>query len=236
MGSYNIGFGGTRFNHSRTGYYEEIDFIKAIAIISVIILHTLSHSQLYDIYTPFHIWHAVPIFLMIAGMNSTLSATKQGDSVFHSQYSTLKLKKSFEKIILPFLIVWVFEILILVIFRKTPVTTREIIFSFFSGGIGPGGYFTPLYLQHLLFFPIILWIRNRLTSHSQYVILMGFFLVSVFFEWLCIIIDMPGWLYRLLYVRYFFAAVIGSHIITQDKQKVGYPFTGLISNYNSLES
>ena len=38
---------------------HELDFIKGFAILSVILLHTLNRSMLYETYAYFHIWQAV---------------------------------------------------------------------------------------------------------------------------------------------------------------------------------
>ena len=49
----------------KQNHLENIDFIKGLAAISVILLHTLPESVLYGSFAVFHIWQAVPIFLFI---------------------------------------------------------------------------------------------------------------------------------------------------------------------------
>ena len=203
-------------NHNDV-YYNELDFIKAIAITAVIILHTVPSDILFTIFAPLHIWHAVPVFIMIAGINSTLSIYRRGDFSLSYEYSVDKFKKYFQRILIPFSIVWLFEIVVLLITKKP--TLGKIIFSYFAGGIGPGSYFTPIFIQHLILFPIIIWLKNKFSSHNQFIMLVAFFLVSVFLEWMCIILIIPEWLYRLLYLRYIFAAVIGSYIVSHGFSK-----------------
>lgn len=204
-------------NHNNV-YFNELDFIKAIAIIAVIILHTVPSHTLFSFFAPFHIWHAVPVFIMIAGINSTLSIHRRarGRYSFLNEYSGERIKSHFQRIWIPFSIAWLFEILFLLAKQATP---GEVIFSYFAGGIGPGSYFIPIFIQHILLFPIILWVKNKFNLHNQFIMLAAFFLVSVFLEWLCIAFTIPEWLYRLLYVRYLFAAVIGSSIVSHGLSK-----------------
>lgn len=200
------------FHDHASYHFNEIDFIKSVAIVAVIILHTLPAKMLYTIFAPFHIWHAVPIFFVIAGMNSTLSSSRRGTFVLSREYSADRFIKYFQKIFLPFLIVWLFEILVLVCTKK--VTIGKVIYTFFAGGMGPGSYFTPLFIQHLMIFPLILWLKNKLHTYNCYVNVISFLLASLLLEWLCIALSVPAWLYRLLYVRYLFAAFLGSYMVS----------------------
>ena len=199
--------------HGKTAHhFNEIDFIKASAIVAVIILHSLPAPMLYTIFAPFHIWHAVPIFLVIAGMNSSLSRAGTGKFVFLKEYASEKLVKYFQKIIVPFVIIWLFEIVVMACTKK--ITPGKIVYTFFAGGMGPGSYFTPVFMQHLMIFPVILWIKNKLPLHNQYAIAGCFLLISLLLEWMCIVLAVPEWLYRLLYVRYLFAAFLGSCLVS----------------------
>jgi len=210
-------------------HFNEIDFVKAIAIIAVIGLHALPANMLYAIFAPFHIWHAVPIFLVIAGMNSTLSSAKRGKFVFSKEYSAGKCIKYFQKIILPFSIVWLFEVVVLACAGK--ISTGKIIYSFFAGGLGPGSYFTPVFIQHLMLFPLILWLKNTLQAYNHYLAVIVFFLLSLLLEWLCIVFAVPEWLYRLLYVRYLFAAFLGSYLVSPGFKKSMTLFLAILSGF-----
>ncbi len=185
----------------------QIDFIKALAIIAVIMLHSIPGDKLLTIFSPFHIWHAVPIFMVIAGITSTLSNTKH-TSIFRlsDEYSIRKLSKYSKRLLIPFTTIWLVEISIMVAFKG--ITLSQILKYYFVGGIGPGSYFTPIFVQHLLLFPIIMWLFDTFSDHRN-LILFLIFAFSIFTEWLCIQANIPNPLYRLLYVRYIFAVAIG---------------------------
>jgi len=190
-------------------YYEEIDFIKSIAILSVIVLHSLSTNIKLRIFAPFHIWHAVPIFMVVAGINSSLLLLDKDYEAF-KEYSLEKIKKKFIRIVIPFIIILACELL-LIYFFKGPM--EESIFYFIiSGGYGAGSYFVPIFIQHILIFPLVL-IFLRKTPISYFNKIVFLFLVSILLEKICMIAGISEEVYRLLYVRYFFASVLGAVLV-----------------------
>ena len=50
-----------------------IDVIKGLGILSVILLHTFNTEYLLKIGAPFYIWQAVPVFIILQGFNLTNS-------------------------------------------------------------------------------------------------------------------------------------------------------------------
>ncbi len=216
-------------------YFTEIYFIKAIAIIAVVILHTIPSAQLFSIFAPFHIWHAVPVFIMVAGINSTLSISKRGAFVFTKEYAPNRLKKYAQRLLIPFSIVYLLEIMVLIVTGKA--TIGKVIYIYFSGGLGPGSYFIPIFIQHLMFFPVIMWVKHRFNAHNKYLILAAFLAASLLLEWMCILFNLPEWLYRLLYIRYIFASVLGSYIISHRfSKKVAFLSVSLSIIYITLTS
>ncbi len=201
----------------RKVYYGEIDFIKTFAIIAVIILHSSTKTQLYTSFAPFHIWHAVPLFMIVAGISSSLSAYKRDGFCISNEYSPKKLIKYGRRIIIPFTIVWSIEMLALILTGKA--TLGKVLYTYFTGGLGPGSYFTPLFIQHILIFPVIIWFKDKFNSYNQKIILTAFLVVSIILELMCIKLDVPAWFYRLLYVRYLFAAILGSYMLSHKFSK-----------------
>lgn len=54
-------------------HYLQIDLIKAVAIVSVIILHSVPSSITASTISFFTMEQAVPVFLLIMGLNGTMS-------------------------------------------------------------------------------------------------------------------------------------------------------------------
>ena len=193
----------------RAGYRPEIDFIKAAAIIAVILLHSLPAPILLVSLAPFHIWQAVPIFIMAAGFTGTL-ATGRGF------YSQSRFRRLFSRFLVPFLVVWMVEVMILIFAGKA--APGRVAGSLFTGGSGPGSYFIPLFFQHLLVFPFLLRLKRKVAENRQPLLLAALFVFALLLDWGCRVLAVPQDLYRLLYVRYLFAAVLGSWLAESDWQ------------------
>ena len=78
----------------KQSYLEQIDFIKGLAAVSVILLHTLPLSVLYGSFAVYHIWQAVPIFLFITFYLGFRNFEKKED-VLKGYYSISRLKAVF---------------------------------------------------------------------------------------------------------------------------------------------
>jgi peptidoglycan/LPS O-acetylase OafA/YrhL len=79
-------------------YYPQLDFVKALAIIAVLVLHTLNVNQLYGISWQFHVQQGVPIFFVVIGITSLITFADKG------LYSIAYFRRRFERIIFPFML------------------------------------------------------------------------------------------------------------------------------------
>lgn len=190
---------------------DEIDLIKSIAIISVILLHGISERWLYLILSPYHIWQAVPIFMIMAGLTASVSESRNKRFSVSAAYKFSPLLKRMNRILVPFTFVWLLQGIGPAIISNNTSGTH-VLYTWLAGGTGPGSYFTPIYLQHLLLFPLIsLTDRIMWRIHISLRVL-TWLVVSLFVDYLCILCGVPDSLYRLMYVRYVFAVILGMYI------------------------
>lgn len=177
---------------NKTGYDPFIDFLKAYSIICVVIAHILP-TTFYK-YILFQVWGdmQVPMFVII--------------QVFHAykkeQKPKLNWSSLFKRIALPFVAIQA------VIIAFKGLIGGGILWTNFitSGGFGPGSYYIWIYMQ-LAFLLVIIWSWLRRLSLNQ--TLFSFLIISIGFEVLFSVIDFPGWMYRLLCVRYLFLIPLG---------------------------
>lgn len=188
-----------------TGHLTQIDLLKGLAIISVILLHTWPEKVLLITGAPFHIWQAVPVFILIAGFVGTLSYMRQDTTGFRQCYRKSLLFRRFKRILAPFTLLFIVQIVLLCFTGIKEITLQNIVFSYITGGYGPGSYFIPIILQHILILPILYFWAIRNPKYF----LITTFLVSLVSEYLMITALVPEWAYRLLYVRYLFAGALG---------------------------
>jgi len=188
-----------------TGHLTQVDLLKGLAIISVILLHTWPEKVLLITGAPFHIWQAVPVFILIAGYVGTLSYIRRGTTCLRQCYGRSLLSHRFKRLLVPFTLLFIIQLVLLYFIDIKGITLQNIVFSYITGGYGPGSYFIPIILQHILILPIIyLW-----AIRSPKYFLLNTFLISLILEYLMIIAFVPEWAYRLLYVRYLFAGALG---------------------------
>ena len=181
-----------------------IDVLKAIAIIAVILLHSLSTDMLFNVLAPIHIWQAVPIFMILVGYNTANSYERKGPESLKDLYNGRILIRKFQKLIIPFAFVWIMQVFIHYILLGG-LNVRDLLISFFVGGWGPGSYFVPLIVQATLITPLIYYVLKR----NMGVGAVGLFLISVGLEVFSLSIDMTESIYRLLIIRYVFAITLG---------------------------
>ena len=137
---------------------QQIDVIKGFAIISVILLHSVDVKALLKTYSILHIWQAVPLFVIIMGLNAGMSvATKQPKLT--NLYNLTYFKKKFDRIVIPFLFIFVLSIAVgFIWYWITGQYKIEFRKSNLMGVLpvsGPGNYFITLTFQSILLLPLI---------------------------------------------------------------------------------
>lgn len=181
-----------------------IDIIKALAIISVILIHGLSNDSLYTILAPYYIWQTVPVFMILMGYNATNSYLRKDYTKLSDIFSHHYLMNKAKRILLPFSFIWLLQVLIQFFYfdnRNIP----ELLLAFLDGGYGPGSYFIPLILQATLNIPFIYLILKKQPTKMMIVL----FFVSLLIDMAAFWLNISGSLYRILIIRHLFSVTLG---------------------------
>lgn len=137
-----------------------IDLIKGLAIISVIILHTVSLHVLYQTAALFHIWQAVPVFMCLMGLNGISSLRRRGMHSLRDLYSRDYFAARFDRIIIPFLLAFACTALVAGLTHRSHYDAFMFLGELPIGGPG-GNYFIALVIQYALLIPLIYWGLRR---------------------------------------------------------------------------
>lgn len=177
----------------KNGYDPFIDFIKAYAIICVLIGHTIPYSELWG----YGLWAGmqVPLFILI-----------QSFHFFKREANSVSIKKIFNRVLLPFLVVEILTLLIALLFKIEGGGKSLIHNAFIYAGLGPGSYYPWIYLQVAVVLPFFLKWFKRIKFVWLLTIML---LLSEGLEVLCSISNVPEVIYRLLAVRYVFLVFLG---------------------------
>lgn len=180
---------------------KEYDFIKGIAIICVILLHSIPYTELHHIYAPWHIWQTMPIFIIVSGV--LFAKSRKHTSVFSKE----KTYKSILKFAKPALLVWGVQILLIIIFKD--INKNYIYEIIKQGGFGSGGYFIYIAIQNLLYGGVYYFILKKYKLKG----LIAICLFSISVDFLFFYFSIDGELYRVSATRYAFFFALGlAHI------------------------
>lgn len=185
----------------------QIDYLKGLAIISVILLHSMTVKQRDLIGGTYYILQAVPVFLILVGYNTVHSYLNKGFTDLRSCYEKSNMIKKFKKILVPFIYIWVLELFILII-TKQFITPKILIFSFITGGWGPGGYFVTLMIQFIIIIPLL----YKLARYNRYIMLISAFIINMIFELFSFYSNISGNYYRIIAFRYLFVVALGVYL------------------------
>jgi peptidoglycan/LPS O-acetylase OafA/YrhL len=205
-------------------HFQQIDILKGLAIIAVLLLHSLSREQLGASYAVFHIWQAVPIFMVLMGLNLGMS---YGSKTLHfvQLYAPHYFQKKALRIIFPLLLMYILALVAGYVWEQ--VYAREVFTLGWKNLIGvlpvsgKGNYFITLLLQSLIALPLIGYSFNRWPLRTSLVLLIteiAFQLIAYQMSYF----DEDRYLYDAALFRYFSAIALGlwlSRVIaTPDKR------------------
>lgn len=210
---------------------SNIDLLKTISILLVIVIHALPMDVQMVLGRPFTMQHAVPVFMILFGYNRVKSIEKRNLTGASDLYEWTYLWKQLKAILVPYTAIWViFEFTYFGLGQGTvPLDLFE---SFVVGGRGPGGYFILLMVQAILFFPILFQIMDRFQPVKA---LTGIFLVNILLEMMSV--NMHPDMYRLLITRHIFTIALGIYLAKREdsiKIKNWLPLVGVSLIYISI--
>jgi peptidoglycan/LPS O-acetylase OafA/YrhL len=190
-----------------------LDLLKGLAIISVILIHTLSVKIMALIGAPFDIGQAVPLFILIAGYTGAYAYLRYGADTLRKCYDPSILIRRLLRVLAPYTLMWIVQIVILVVILQQGFTAVSLLMNFLSGGNGPGSFFVPVIVQHILILPVlfILALRNPRT------LLAVTFLLDILLEIVFIAGNVPEAAATLMYTRYLFAGALGVYLATSPR-------------------
>ena len=195
------------------GRVEEVDFVRGIAILLVIIGHTMPTAVYNASLGAFHIGQAVPLFFFITFFFSFKGLSNNvGKNLLLYYYSGKRIKRVARDVILPFVVV--------AFIQKVMTTLRLLVGSGSSIdlmhgwlGQGPGSYYNWAYLQLWLLIPFIYATLDKL-KFGWGILLVTCLVINALIDWL----QITSVVYRLLCVRYLFLAVPAYVLLKCEKE------------------
>lgn len=213
-------------------HFQQIDIIKGLAIIAVLLLHSVTREQLMSSYATFHIWQAVPVFMVLMGLNLGLSYSSK-TLHFRQLYTAHYFSRKAMRIVLPLLVMYI--IALLAGYSWQQLFERDVYTLGWKNLIGvlpvsgKGNYFITLLLQSLLLLPLIGYTFNRwpvATSVALVLVETAFQLVAAQLSYF----DQDSYLYDAAFFRYLSAVALGlwiARIMDRPLGRYGWPVVAL---------
>lgn len=176
---------------NKSGYDPFLDFIKAYAILCVLLGHTFPYLD----QTGYSLWYGmqVPLFVLVQVFHA-----------FKKDTYTLSIRKILLRVLIPFIIIETF-LFFIDILQYGP--TKYVILKYIKyGGAGPGAYYPWIYLQIAL---VLLFVRSWLKKGTNISTCIVSLFICEVFEILSSLVGFPDYIYRLLAIRYFFLIYLG---------------------------
>lgn len=206
----------------------QFDYLKTFAIILVIVTHAFYYNEVSAVpgIFPYMVDMAVPIFMIISGYVNTISYAKNVENEFEISTFIKYISARLIPIYVPYIILFLFEMILMYFIQGRIVGLHESIYSFLTGGWGPGSYYVCMMLQLIICFPFFYFLIRQNTIRGSLIILGAQFA----FELLVPYTHMPESLYRLIFVRYFVFVWSGIILFYHQKRiKSSYLFCGALT-------
>lgn len=189
----------------------EIDLIKGIAIISVILTHCLPYNDNFMVLRMLTTSMALPIFILLLGRNMAASFEKHHYLNSDSLNLVSYFKNRIKRFLIPFIPIFFLSLILGLVFY------HEVYFGAktFVGYLplpGPGDYFITVLLQFIIIFPLLYSLYRR----SPRFTLIGTFALSFIFELISAklsILNANSYLYYANILRYLFLITLGLWVI-----------------------
>lgn len=192
-----------------------IDAIKGLGILSVILLHTFHTEFLLKIGAPFHIWQAVPVFIILQGLNLANSYKRRGYETLKDFNDKQYHLRRIQRLIFPYLIFFTVQTLFLWLDTPDYFLEQNHFQRFITGGRGPGSYFVPLTIQTQILLPFF-YLAGRKSVKG---LLFGSFLLGTGLEVMSATANINEELYRILILRFIFAIALGVALALWEKNR-----------------
>lgn len=140
-------------------YYFQLDVLKAIAIVFVVMDHSLTWAVKGDIGSLFWERLSIPFFLIVMGFNAGMSFKYRNGKDLRSMYSRDYFKRKIVRYVFPFLVLYMISILLGFYFGYLNV--NEYLLLGYLPFWGPGNWFIPLLFGSIVVLPVVYWFFKR---------------------------------------------------------------------------
>ena len=159
-------------------YHFQLDVLKAVAILFVVMDHSLTWEIKGSMGSIFWERLSIPFFLIVMGFNMGLSFKHRGKESLRELYTMEYFKRKIVRYVFPFLVLYMGSILLGLYLGH--LEWNEYILLGYLPFWGPGNWFIPLLFGSIVVFPLVYWAFNK-----QPALTLGLcFLSEILMQWI----------------------------------------------------
>ncbi len=190
---------GLRSPQSQATRNGAVDAIKGIAIVSVLLLHSLPKQLLRDSLSVFHVSQAVPILIVLMGYIGVVTRMRPlGDY----------LRRRAVRLLVPWGVAWLAALLIMLL--KGRMVWKSALLLGALPANGPGNYFIAIALQFILVLPLLRWLLDK----GPWLLIGACLAVDFSFQLLVGQFGLNAYVFKANLLRYLFAIGLGMLLAT----------------------
>ncbi|HWE13263.1 MAG TPA: acyltransferase [Solirubrobacteraceae bacterium] len=195
----------------RPARVREIDVLKGVAIIGVMVQHAFSASFLQHSWEILYAGQAVPVFFVIMGLNAAQSMARRRRDSVRDLYSRGYLNGRFQRVVVPILWIWPVALAVALLVGEFHVGPLALV-GLLPISSAPGNYFVTIVLEFAVLFPLVFSCFTRAPAATTLVVAVvgvGFELLAPHVHLLTIAGPAHGYIYEAAIVKYGLAIMAG---------------------------
>ncbi len=141
---------------SSSARVRQIDVLKGLAILGVMVQHAFTSRSLNAAWDTLHVGQAVPIFFIIMGLNAARSLGRHEAAPLRELYSRRYLRGRFQRLIVPLIFMWLLAVPVAIAAGNLHIGPL-VLLGAYPMSSAPGNYFVTITVEFALLFPALFY-------------------------------------------------------------------------------
>jgi peptidoglycan/LPS O-acetylase OafA/YrhL len=210
---------------------RQIDVLKGLAIIGVMLQHAFASSFLQHSWEILYAGQAVPVFFVIMGLNAAQSMARRQPRSVADLYTRSYVRGRLRRLVVPILWIWPVALIVALLVGETHVGPLVIV-GVLPISSAPGNYFVTIMLEFAVLFPAVYWCFDRAPVATTLVVAVvdvGFELLAAHVHVLGAAGPAHGYLYDAAIVKYGLAILAGVWLSRVELGRRGFGLLTLLA-------
>jgi peptidoglycan/LPS O-acetylase OafA/YrhL len=212
-----------------TARIRQIDVLKGLAILGVIVQHAFTSRALDESWDTLHVGQAVPVFFVIMGLNAAQSMARQRARFVGDLYDSDYVRGRVQRLVSPIIVIWPLALVVALLAGEAHIGPLVLV-GVLPISSAPGNYFVTIMLEFAVLFPVAFWCFTRFPVGTTLVVVaadVGFELLAPHVHALGGAGPAHGYIYEAAIVKYGLAILAGMWLSRVEVGRRGFALLSL---------